>query len=101
MKRAGFSAGNAGLVRNVGEGPVSIIAIKNVAAVLSHKKIGKTVVVEVSPYATEPVSGSRHTGFFRNVGECTVTVVVIQRIADGNSTIVEIAPIHEINILPA
>src|SRR6266852_2194977 len=37
----------------------------------------------------------------RDVSKCSVTVVAIQRIADGNSSIVEIASIDEINILPA
>src|SRR2546421_11531693 len=101
MKRAGFSAGNARFVGNVGKCSVSIVAIQNITAMLSHKKIGKAVVVEVSPDATEPVSGSGNTGLFSDIGECAVMVVAIQRVADGNAPIVEIASIDEINILPA
>src|ERR1700730_5072751 len=98
MKGAGFSAGNAGLVCDVSKCSIAIIAIQNIAIVLSHKEVGKAVVVEISPYATKPVSGSRHTGFFCDVGECAVPVVAIQFIADGNTSVVEIATIDEINI---
>src|SRR6266852_6336911 len=101
MKRAGFSAGNPSFVGDVGKGSVSIIAIQNIAAILRHKEIGKAVVIEISPHATEPVSGSRHACLFRNVGEGAVSVVVIERVADGNPAIVEIAPVHKINVLPA
>src|ERR1700730_6303805 len=101
MKGAGFSAGNAGLVCDVSKCSIAIIAIQNIAIVLSHKEVGKAVVVEISPYATKPVSGSRHTGFFCDVGECAITVVAIQCVADRNPPIVEIAAIDEITILPA
>src|SRR5258708_34209345 len=77
------------------------MAMKNIGTVLSKKEIGKAVVVEISPYAAEPVSGSRHTGFFSDIGECAVTVVAIQCIADRNTSIVEITSVDEINILPA
>src|ERR1700736_5817679 len=101
MKRAGFRAPNASLVCNVGKCSISIVAIQNIATILSHKKVGKPVVVEISPYATESVSGSRHTGFFSDIGGCAVPVVAVQLVADGNASIVEITPIDEINILPA
>ncbi len=101
MKRARFSAGNASLVCDIGKCSISIIAIQNIATILSNKEIGKAVVVEISPYAAEPVSGSRHTGFFSDIGECAVTVVAIQCIADRNTSIVEITSVDEINILPA
>src|SRR2546421_6436927 len=101
MKRPRFSVGDASLVCNVGKCSVSIIAIQNIAAILSHKKIRKAVVIEIPPHTPEPVSGSGHPGFFRDISKCAVTVVAIQRIADGNTSIIEIASIDEINILPA
>src|SRR6266853_5892496 len=101
MKRPRLRAGNASFVGDVGKCSISIVAIQNISTILSHKKIGEAVVVEISPYATEPVSGSWHAGLFSDVGECAVMIVAIECIPDGNTSIVEIASIDEINILPA
>src|ERR1700680_3384154 len=101
MKCPGFGAGNSSLVRDVGKCSVAVISIQNIATILSHKKIGIAVIVEISPHATEPVSGSGDAGLFSDIGERTVTVVAIECIAYRNPSIVEITSIDEINILPA
>src|SRR5207245_6740206 len=101
MKSTGFCAADTRLVGNVSERPVAVVVIQNVAPILSHVKIGKTVIVITAPDATQTVAGSGNSGLLRDVGECAVAVVAVKRIAHGNATVVQITTIDEIDVLPA
>ncbi len=75
--------------------------VQHVSAVLRHIKIGKTVVVVVTPNATEAVACAGNTRCFGNIGECAVSIVAIKRVARRNAAIIEIASIDEVNVRKA
>src|SRR5438045_3239210 len=58
-----------------------------------------TVVVIVSPHATEAIRVARNTGLFGEVGESAVTVVAVECVPDLDAASTQIAAIHEVNIL--
>ena len=62
MKRSGLRTGDAGLVGNVGERPIAIVVVQNVASILRYEKIGKTVVIVVAPDTTQAVTRTRTSG---------------------------------------
>src|SRR5437879_13021643 len=101
MKSTGFCAADTRLVGNVSERPVAVVVIQNVAPILSHVKIGKTVIVIIAPDATQTVAGSENSALLRDVGECAVAVVAVKRIAHGIPTVVQITSLDEIDVLPA
>src|SRR6478672_1984906 len=101
MKYAGLHAGYASLVGHIREGPVSIVAIKNVAAILGNKQVGKSIVVVIAPNATQAVTGPRNTSAVGHVRKSVVATVTIKRIAHRKATLIQIAAIHEVNVLPA
>src|SRR5579864_4629583 len=101
MKEARLQAANSGLIRNVGKCSVTVVVVQDILAVLSDKEIGETVVVKISPYATQSVACSGHAGFFRYVGKRSVMVIVVKGIRNRNAATVEVSSIDEINILPA
>jgi hypothetical protein len=75
--------------------------IEHIPAVLRDEQIGVPIVIVIAPHATQPETSTRNSGFVRHVGKCAVAVVVIQRILHLDSTVVEIARVDEVNILPA
>ena len=101
MKRSRFRAGDPGFVGHIGERPIAIVVIKNVAAILGHVQVGKSVVVVIAPDAAQAVAGAGNAGLFGDVGECAVTVITIERIADGDASVIQITAVHEVNVLPA
>src|SRR5439155_15455467 len=80
---------------------VPVIVIENVLPELRDVKIGEPVVVIISPDTTKAVTSPGNTGLLSHVGEGAVAVVLIQRILCGDSTVIQIAAVHEINVLPA
>ncbi len=65
---------------DVGEGAVAIVAVENVATILSDVKIGKTVAVVVADGNTHSISPTGHSGPLRNVGKRPVAVVAVESI---------------------
>ena len=100
-QRAELHARDAGLVGHIGEGAIAVVVIENVAPELRDVEIGKAVVVVVAPDAPQAVAGAGNAGLFGDVGEGAVAVVAIERVANGNAAVVEIASVHEVNVLPA
>src|SRR5205085_6275223 len=67
--------GKARFFSHVGEGSVTVVAVENIAAVLSYVKIGQTVAVIVADrdaHAVAPASDARLVG---NISERSVSIV--------------------------
>ena len=75
--------------------------IKNVAAVLGNEQVGKSVVVIIAPDTAQAVTCTGNAGLFGDIGESAIAVVSIERIADGDAAVVQVAAIDEVNVLPA
>ena len=95
--------GDAGFFGDVGEGAVSVVAVKNAAAILGDVQIGKTVAVVVTDSDTHTVAASGDAGFFGDVGESSIAVILIECVAQRRIGIEEIAfaAVDEINVHPA
>src|ERR1017187_6707669 len=76
--RAGGPAtrvGDTRLGRNVGEGAIAIIVVKNGAAVSGHIQVGISIIIEVpDSHPLAVMSFAPHSGLFGDVGECSVAV---------------------------
>jgi len=94
-------AAYSSLVCDIRESTVAVILIKDVLAVLSDEEIGETVVIIVAPDAAEAVAGTGDTCFFRDISERAIAVVAVKRVADADATVVAIAPVDEVDVLPA
>ena len=75
--------------------------VENVATVLGNKQVGESVVVIVAPNATQAVTSPGDACLVRDICESAIAIVSIERIPDGNATVVQVAAIHEVNVLPA
>src|SRR5882724_717788 len=101
MKRSGLRTCHARLVGNIGERPVAIVVVRNVASVLRHEKIGKSIIVVIAPDTTQAIAGTRNTGLVRDISERSVAIIAVKRVAGRDAAIVEIAATDEIDVLPA
>src|SRR5947209_404906 len=101
MKFTCFDPCDPGLLRNIGERPVTVVVVKNVAAVLGNEQVGEPVVVVVSPHAAKAVCSARHPGLVSDVGEGTVPIVVVKSVASCYTAVVSIAAIDKVNVWPA
>jgi hypothetical protein len=93
--------GDTGLVGNVGERPIAIIVVQDVASILRHEKIGKAVVIVVAPDTTQAVTRTRNSSLVGHIGESAIAIIAVQRVAYRDAAVVEIAAIDEIDVLPA
>src|SRR6266849_2805646 len=96
-----FGLVDLGLDGNVGESSVSIVVVENVATVLGNKQVGESVVVVVAPDAAQAVTGAVNASPVGDICKRAIAIVPIKRIADGNATLVQVAAIHKVNVLPA
>src|SRR5258708_19553679 len=101
MERPGISAGNPGLFGHIGENPISVVVIENVAAVLGDKEVGKSVVVIVAPGAPQTVTRAGNASLFGDIRKSAIAVVAIKRVADGDAAVVHVSAVHQVNVLPA
>ena len=81
MKRSGLRTGDAGLVGNVGERPIAIVVVQNVASILRYEKIGKAVVIVVAPDTTQAVTRTRNSGLVGHIRESAIAIIAVQRVA--------------------
>src|SRR5581483_6584094 len=100
-ERAQFGSGHFRLIRDIGESPVPVIVVENIASVLGHKEIRIPVVIVIAPNAPHTVSSAGNSSFLCNVGKRPVAIVAVQRIASVNAAMVEVAAVDEIDILQA
>src|SRR5713226_4858265 len=77
------AAANSSPGRHIRERSVAVVVIQNIRAVVRDEKIGVSVVVVISRYATEAPSPSRDPCRLRNVGKGSVTIVAVQIIVPG------------------
>src|ERR1700682_6240514 len=96
-------SGESRFFRYIEKRSVSVIVIKDAAAVLGDVQVRKTVAVEIPDRDALSKDARSHTGFFRYVGERPVAIVLIQRVAQRGIGIVEIAlaAVDQINVHPA
>ena len=91
----------SGLIRNIREGSVTVVVVEDVCPILCDEKIRKPVIVVISPDAAKTVASAGNAGLLRNVSESAVAVVAIERVSYGDAAVIQVAAIHEVNILPA
>ena len=73
--------GNACLLRDIGKGPVVVIAIEYVSAILGEINIRPAVTIKISYSHPLAVSAGANTGFPGNVCKCPVPVVMIKGVS--------------------
>jgi hypothetical protein len=98
---ARLRACHSGLFGNIGERSVSVVVIQDVAAILGHIQIGKTVVVVIPPHATKTIASAANSGLFGNISKRSVPIVTIKCVAYRNAAAVEIPAVHEVYVLKA
>src|SRR5260221_124312 len=88
---------------HVGKCSVTIVAIKNISAILSYVKIGQTVVVIVADRDAHAVATAGDTRLVGNVSERSVPIVSVERISQRRAWIEEVtlAAIHKVDVHPA
>src|SRR5580704_10733592 len=94
---------HSGFFRDIGKSAVTVIVVKNVAAVLGDVDILEAVAVIVSNRHALTVSTSANSCLGSHVGKCPVSVIAIQSIAKRRIGIEEIAfaAVDQINVHPA
>src|SRR5439155_4154410 len=97
-ERPEFRSRHAGLVGNICERTVAVVVIENVSTVLSDVKIGKSVVVVITPNATEAVARAGNSRCFGNICEGAIPIVSIKRVAHRNGAVIEIAAVHKVDV---
>src|SRR5215469_688935 len=96
-------AGDAGLLADVGERAISIVVVKNAAAILRDVQIRKSVVIVIANRNALTESACRYTRFVRNVGEGAIAIIFVQGVAQrwiGREKIT-LTAIHQVNVHPA
>src|ERR1700722_2314901 len=79
-RRPSTLVGDTRLGRDIGEGAIAIIVVKDGAAISRHIKIGIAIIVEVADgNALAVVSLASNSSFLGNVGEGSIAVVVVER----------------------
>src|SRR5207249_8579067 len=101
LKCARLRACDPGLVGDVSECAIAVVVIQNIASILGHEKIVKSVVVVIAPDTAHAITGSGHAGFLGDIGKSGISVVAIESIADGNAAAIKVATVDKINVLPA
>ncbi len=98
--RSEVGTGDTCLLRNIRERAIAVVVVENVVAILGYVKIGEAVIVIIAPNATQAVRCARNARLFRDVREGTIAVVVKERVAHGNTALVEVAAIDKVDVLP-
>src|SRR5882672_8908295 len=95
--------GKARFFSHVGERSVTVVAIENISAVLSHIKIGQTVAVVISDRDAHAVATASDARLVGNVSESSVSIVSVERISQRRTWIEEVAlaAIHKVDVHPA
>ena len=75
--------------------------VENILAELRDIQVRKPVVVIVAPDAAQTIPSAGNPGICGNVGKSAISIIVVNRIAGGNPATVEIAAVHEVDVLPA
>src|SRR5205823_7248765 len=75
MKCARLRACDPGLVGDVSECAIAVVVIQDIASILGHEKIVKSVVVVIAPDTAHAITRSRNAGSFRDIGEYAIPVV--------------------------
>src|SRR6202011_2253061 len=96
-------SGDSRLFRHIGKRSVSVIVIKDAAAILGDVQVRKPVAVEIPDRDAVAKAARPYTSFFRYVRKCSVAIVFIQRVAQRGIGSVEIAlaAVDQINVHPA
>src|SRR5579871_347737 len=99
--RAEVEPRDACFIRNIRKCAVAIVVIEDVAPKLRDEQVRIPIVVVIPPDATEAITSAGNTRLIRDVGKGEIAIVAIKRVARGDSSIVQIAPVHKIDVLIA
>src|ERR1019366_8149934 len=70
-----LAAGNPGLSRDIGEGPVTIVFIENIRAVVVNKQIDESIVVIIRRYSPESPAVTLGAGLTSNIRKSPIAIV--------------------------
>ena len=93
----------AGLLRNIGERPVSVVVVKDDSTPISHDQIVISVVVIISDAAPLAPSRSKQSSFLRYVRKGPIAVIVKQKVRRLmlRRDALKSRPIHHKDVQPA
>src|SRR5579871_1972133 len=91
----------ARLLSDVGEGAVSVISIEFVLAIVSYKKIFKSIVVVIANTDAASPSTIEQPRFLGDVCKRAVSIIVVQTIAGTRKTSFQPTPAKEEDVHPA
>ncbi len=91
----------SGLVGDVGECAVAVIAVEPVLSVVGKEEIFEAVVVVVADANTLGPASVREAGFGSHIGECAVAVVVIEAVAGAGRNAFQTAASEDEGVHPA
>ncbi len=86
---------------NVGEGAVSVVAVKDVLAVVGDEEIFKTVVVVVTHGDGAGPAGAQQACFLGHVGKRAVAIVFVEAVAGACYRVVHARSTENENVEPA
>src|SRR5439155_398038 len=94
-------AQQAGLLGNVGERAVAVVAVEDVLTPIGHEQIVETVVVVVAHAHRGYPARAVETGLFRYVGECAITIVLVQPVGAAVGRAFQSRAAQKENVQPA
>src|SRR5258708_18499202 len=70
----------SGLLRDIGERAVSIVAVEHVLSPIRHEQIDAAIVVVVADRDALAPSGPSQSGGIGDIGECAVALVTVEAV---------------------
>src|SRR5882672_367842 len=94
---------NTGFIRDIGEGAVAVVVIKNIAPVTGYVEIDPAIAIVITGGDTHAEGSAGHSGFVGHIREGAIVVVVIKSILERLTGGVEIrrSAVDQIYIHPA
>ena len=98
---AGSLPAQTGLLRDVGEGAVAVVAVQDVLSPVGDEQIVKAVVIVVADARPPTPSRSAQAGLVRDIGERAVPIVLVQPVRAPCGRPLEAGPAEDEDVQPA
>jgi hypothetical protein len=95
-------SGEAGFLRDVGEGPVMIVFVQRALAIGGDEDVGPAVIVVVADSHAHAEGRTTNAGFFGDVCKGPIAIVLVERVSHRLCRLPEIAgaAIHQEDVHP-
>ena len=92
-----------GLFRHVTERAVSVVVVKDAAAILRQVDVGKAISIIVTDGNSLPIPASDDPSFLRYICKCAIPIIMVKRVSQRRWRRVEVtsSAIHQVNVHPA